>query len=447
MRKEEEHLRSQSVFSAQSIRNLSLLAAITCICGACSLVKEHTSPETYNMLTFNDGGTKEARLATVAYSQGKFSEAENHVINALNDNPKNPQALMVGALVYEQLGRPNRARQYYEDLMIYGGDATTVLGSQGGTPVKMTELAQKRLRLINVKQSKLVIEDQNGTKVFNISKEAGKAQRRSAIEEALFLREKRNIANQQPSTAEELQAVEVLFSEPEQNVISRFLILKELAEKDLVTKEEFLNARNTNIGGLLPLTHTPPAYGVDKSVPSPDLIIERINALKEAVESRAITPREFSAERDVIIEALLPPTPRQRMKPKAPSRDILGAAKDLRKLEILYDLQLITSKEKAKEKQAIEKYLGVNRAPSTKAATANNSAQPAPQTAPTTAPTIGAKEVMPVSPVATPTVSEPNNTEVVESSVEIITSAPVVENPADNTPTPQPLIPNVSSPF
>lgn len=117
-----------------------------------------------------------------------------------------------------------------------------------------------------------------------------------------------------------------MFNDQEQNIISRFLILKELAEKDLVTKEEFLNARNTNIGGLLPLTHTPPAYGVDKSVPSPDLIIERINALKEAVESRAITPREFSAERDVIIEALLPPSPRRRLKPKAPSRDILGAA-------------------------------------------------------------------------------------------------------------------------
>ena len=435
------------MFSAQSIRNFSLFAAVACICGACSFVKEHTSPETYNMLTFNDGGTKEARLATVAYSQGNFSEAENHVINALKDNPKNPQALIVSALVYEQLGRPNRARQYYEDLMIYGGEETTVLGSQGGTPIKMTDLAQKRLRLINVKQSKLVIEDQNGTKVFNISKEAGKSQRRSAIEEALFLREKRNIANQQPSTAEELQAVEVLFSEPEQNIISRFLILKELAEKDLVTKEEFLNARNTNIGGLLPLTHTPPAYGVDKSVPSPDLIIERINALKEAVESRAITPREFSAERDIIIEALLPPSPRQRMKPKAPSRDILGAAKDLRKLEILYDLQLITTKEKAKEKQAIEKYLGVNRTPSqpAPAQAQTQTVQPTVNTPQTSA--NAAKEVMPVSPVATPTLSEPNPEEVVESSVEIITSAPVVENPADNTPTPQPLIPNVSSPF
>ena len=47
----------------------------------------------------------------------------------------------------------------------------------------------------------------------------------------------------------------------------------------MVTKEEFLNGRMANLGGLLPLTNTPPAYGVVKPVPSPDLILERIRAL------------------------------------------------------------------------------------------------------------------------------------------------------------------------
>ena len=66
---------------------------------------------------------------------------------------------------------------------------------------------------------------------------------------------------------------------------------------------------------------------------SPELIIERLNILKEGVETRAITPREFSAERDVIIEALMSPTPRQRIKNRAPSKNILDAAQDLRRLE------------------------------------------------------------------------------------------------------------------
>lgn len=127
----------------------------------------------------------------------------------------------------------------------------------------------------------------------------------------------------------------------------------------MITKDEFLNGRMANIGGLLPLTSTPPAYGIGAPVPSPDLILERINALKEAVEARAITPREFSAERNLIIEAVLPPHPRQRLKPKAPSKNILDAAKDIRKLEVIHDLGLITSKEKEKEQKAIEKYLGI----------------------------------------------------------------------------------------
>lgn len=82
--------------------------------------------------------------------------------------------------------------------------------------------------------------------------------------------------------------------------------------------------------------------------------MERIKALKEAVASRAITPREFSAERDLIIEAILPPHPRQRLKNKAPSKNILDAAKDIRKLEVLYDLNLITSKEKEKSRKPLK---------------------------------------------------------------------------------------------
>lgn len=145
--------------------------------------------------------------------------------------------------------------------------------------------------------------------------------------------------------------------------------MKELAEKDLITKQEFLDGRQANIGGLLPLTNIPPAEGIQAPVPSPDLIIERIDSLKEAVEARAITPQEFSSERDLIVEAILPPNPRQRMKPQAPAKDILTAAKNLRKLDVIRDLGLITKSEQMKEKQAIENYLGINRADAKKAPT------------------------------------------------------------------------------
>ena len=408
------------MFSRTIIKSILFTTVTAGFLSSCALFERpangepsHSWKEGKNYYSY---GNKEATLATVAYSQGDFQEAETHVINALTNNPRHPQALMVGALLYEQLNRPNRSRQYYEDLMLVGGDETTLLGSKDGKPHKMTEIARQRLRLINMNQSEMVIEDKDGSKVFNISEEAAARQGKSALEEALFIREQTRAQNNKAVSEADVKAVEVLFTPQEQNTISRFLILKELAENDMITKEEFLNGRMANIGGLLPLTQTPPAYGIDKPVPSPDLILERINALKEAVEARAITPREFSAERNLIIEAILPPRPRQRMRPKAPSKDILSAAKDIRKLEVIYDLNLITSKEKEKEQKAIEKSLGI--------------AAPKPKTE--AAPKIEAKVV--TAPVAAPA-AEPSALEIDIKAEETVTAAP------------QPLIPAVSSPF
>ncbi len=404
-------------------------SAITILCSAtafglisgCAVFDKKDSDEPSNWVVrqFEKDGAENAQLATVAYSQGNFKQAEEYFLASLKENPRNPQALLVGALTYEQTGRPNRARQYYEDLILINGNETSILGTSNNVPEKMSDIARKRLRLINVRQSELVVEDDHGAKIFNISKENGQQQTRSAIEAALIAREQNNaLANQKPSTQEEIAAVQKLFNAQEQNVIARFLILKELAEKDLITKEEFLTRRMTNVGGLLPLTHQAPGTGIDRSVPSADLIIERINVLKDAVEARAITPREFSAERDLIIEALLPPNPRTRMQPKAPSKDILGAAQDIRKLEVLYDLNLITAKEKEKEQKAIENYLGLNKTSAPAVKEAPKAPEPKPAPAAKTA-------------------------QVEEISVEKIEEVSVPEG--QNLP--QPLLPEVSSPF
>ena len=386
---------------------------------SCSFIESHTSPETYNALTFGDNGAKEATKATLAYSQGEFDKADEHVQMSLRQNPKNTQALMIGALTAEKTGRLNRARQYYEDIILVGSDEETVLGTEDMQPQKMVDVAKKRLRLLTINQSKLVIENADGTTSFSISEEAAKRQGRSALEEALFIREQKNAADNKAVTEADVKAVEVLFTPQEQNIISRFLILKELAENDMITKEEFLAARQSNIGGLLPLTNAPAGITADKPVPSPDVIIERINALKAATEERAITPREFSAERDLIIEAILPPAPRQRLKRQAPAKDLLSAAKNLRKLEVIYDLDLITTKEKQKEQAAIERNLGIT---------------------PTKETTTTVKEKIEIVPA---------------ESLEANTTAPVSTAPQmpelpQSAPTdfaPRPLIPDVSSPF
>lgn len=431
------------MFSARINRFLICSTAVALISGCAILEKKDSDEESsWIVRQFEKDGAKEASKATIAYSEGEFKKALELASESLRDNPRNQQALLVGALSAETLGRVNRARQYYEDLIIIDGNDTSILGSSNGNPQKISEIAKERLRAITIKQSELVIENKDGAKNFNISKIAGDAQSKATITNAL---------KRKPAAAPKkafTPPIDDLFTQEEQNIISRFLVMKELAEKDFMTKEEFLSRRNANIGGLLPLTKQPPAVGIDTPVPSPELIVERINVLKEGVESRAITPREFAAEREVIIEALLPPNPRTRMKPKAPSKDILGAAKDLRKLEVLYQLNLITSGEKEAEKKAVEKYLGINReAPKTQAAPAPQKALTAEQAAPKEteapqAPVVEVKTTVEEMPI--PLKPEVNTVTKGDQAVAVITTT---EEVAPAAPGPQNIVPDVSSPF
>ena len=420
-----------------------LCTAAIAVLSGCAIFEKPDSDEESNWLVrqFEKDGAQAASKATVAYSQGEFKKAQQFSLEALKDNPRNQQALLVGALTAEKLGRINRARQYYEDLIIIDGKETSILGSSSGTPEKISEIARARLRAITIKQSELVIENKNGTKNFNISAEAGNAQSKATITHALSKKAA-------PAADKPALAIDNLFTQEEQNIISRFLVMKELAEKDFISKEEFLSRRNANIGGLLPLTKQAPGAGIDRPVPSPELIVERINVLKEGVENRAITPREFSAEREVIIEALLPPNPRTRMKPKAPSRDILGAARDLRKLEVLYDLNLITSGEKTAEKNAVEKYLGINRdTPKPQAdASASLTSEQTIQTVPAQPQNLQPEVIevtTTVEEMPIPLKPEVNTVTKGDEAVAVITKTETT--PAG--PAPQNIVPNVSSPF
>lgn len=350
------------MFSRHLTKTLLSATALSLL-AACAVVDKKDTPEESNWFVraFEKDGQSYANQATLAYSNGQFQKTLEYTNEALKANPRNQQALLVGALAAEKLGRYNKARQYYEDLIIINGSETSILGSSDGRPQKISEIAKNNLRAITIAQSNLTIENRDGTKHFAISEEAGNIQSKNTIAEALS---KKSI----PVVRTQPVGVDDIFTPDEQNIVSRFLILKELAEKDFITKDEFLSRRSANIGGLLPLTRQAPGVGINQPVPSPELIIERLEVLKDGVETRAITPREFSAERDIIIEALMSPAPRQRIKNKAPSKNILDAAKDLRRLEVLYDLNLITENERNAEKKAVEKYLGINRTPSKQAA-------------------------------------------------------------------------------
>ncbi len=114
---------------------------------------------------------------------------------------------------------------------------------------------------------------------------------------------------------------------PEQtNVLLRFLAMDRLLAKGLITRDEYERRRGENLGALLPYTHAAPSAGLTRPVPSPDALSSRLQALKRTLEMRAITPRQHALERGMILDAVLPGTPRSRALAEPYPSDVLAAA-------------------------------------------------------------------------------------------------------------------------
>ena len=97
-----------------------------------------------------------ADKAILSLIKGDIEDAEENVKKTLRINPKNPYALLVGAIIYENIGYPNRARQYYEDIITYKPSVSSLLGNINQLePVNIRDVAQKRLQVVNVKENRL----------------------------------------------------------------------------------------------------------------------------------------------------------------------------------------------------------------------------------------------------------------------------------------------------
>jgi hypothetical protein len=144
------------------------------------------------------------------------------------------------------------------------------------------------------------------------------------------------------------------FSGTDANVISRFATLRALRDQGLITQDEFQQRRRSNLGALLPQTSPPPAAGLDRPVPTTEQISARLRAIGRALEMRAISVSQHAAERNIILDALLPAAPVMIADPALPPNGLLEAADAVRRLEILRDGGYISSDEYSRERQAIE---------------------------------------------------------------------------------------------
>ncbi|MFN3076751.1 MAG: SPOR domain-containing protein [Alphaproteobacteria bacterium] len=143
---------------------------------------------------------------------------------------------------------------------------------------------------------------------------------------------------------------------PDSNLIRRFQVLRQLFNDGLMTEEEYGSRRNRNIAALLPLSSAePPALGLERPVPPASQISARLQALRAALEMRAITAGEHAAERTMILDGILPSSPSVRAPPQAPPADALQAGAMAGRLERLKAMGMISPEDVVRERGLIEK--------------------------------------------------------------------------------------------
>lgn len=259
----------------------------------------------------------ESGLAALARSD--YPEAERQAVAALRERPDDAYAMLALARTYEQTGRPDLARQYYQTIRALDPPGSAMIGSD--RPQPLAAVAQAGLDRL-----------------------AG-----PAVGEPLAERPAASPAN----------------------AARRFAVLRDLVERGLVTPDEFAVRRTANLGALLPYSERPPALGLDWPPPGAEAVAGRLRALAAGLEGRSLTAAEHAAERRTILDALLPAQPPLRRQAPAGPLDPAALAAHLARLQELRGAGLIGAEEQARERAAAERLV----------ATAETRAAPRPLTA------------------------------------------------------------------
>ena len=360
--------------------SLSLLTVLLCSCANFAFQDTTAVKE-----TAKESNTDKAIVYMV---KGDLDSALLNVTAALKDNPDDPYALMVAGIVYDMMGIPHKARRYYEDIIEGKYTETSMLDNFSfNAPKPLNEAALKRLKAIEVKKVPFAIhgtevitpemENLNGARPNMTSAYDAKTEQASMLGGGngmndTYIKASKQF-NAQPvsvensygtndTNAKTIYAGNQIFSGTDKNIVNRFVTFKRLFDEGLVTKEEYLARRTPNIGGLMPLSNPQPSIGIDRPIPDPEVIVDRLKALKTAFEIKAISAREYASERNLILDSLLPPAFKDKMVPPKPPEDILAGAEAIRRLEVLREQGLISDSELEKEKKAVERVVqfGIN---------------------------------------------------------------------------------------
>ena len=307
----------------------------------------------------------EAELGIAQLAMGNYVTAEGHFQRALRNNHKDVHALLGAGILYQNTGQLTKAREMYEAVLAIRPDDSKqfVVWSNIATR-PASQIASVNLSLL----------DSGGVANALGSGAAGTPGGAPGAMAAMpapavpapqipgvsaaptgsaMLGRRPAPTMQAPGTSAQAPAIGK-FAGRDANIISRFATIRALRDQGLMTQQEFASRRRANIGALLPLTAPPPSAGLDRPVPKTEQITGRLRAIGRALEMRAISVTQHSAERNMILDALMPSAPVVVANPGVPPRGLMAAADSVRRLESLRDTGFITSDEYVKERQAIE---------------------------------------------------------------------------------------------
>ncbi|MDA0240360.1 MAG: SPOR domain-containing protein [Proteobacteria bacterium] len=269
-------------------------------------------------------------------AKGELLAAQALFDKSLRTNPRDVHALIGKALIFQQTGQLEQAKASYEAVLAMRPDERQKLVIWNNLRAQsVTDLARINLALM-----------QGGS--------SPQGQNRAPALGAPPMTQPPMAPRSAAPAMAAPSAASVRASEGEANTISRFVTLRRLRDDGLITPQEFAVRRTANVGALLPLTKPAPAAGLDRPVPDTQQITQRLQAIRRALELRAITVRQHGAERTTIIDGLLPASRSIRAVPVPAPKDLLVAADQVRKLELLREGKLITPAEDAAERKAIE---------------------------------------------------------------------------------------------
>ncbi len=299
----------------------------------------------------------ETELALGEMAKGNYVAAEGHYQRALKVNAKDVHALLGQGILYQNSGRTTKAREMYEAVLaIRPKDSQRMVIWNDGSMRPVAEIASDNLALLDsggvlasMGRGPTGPQARDERPVAPAPPPASRPVVSGAPNGTAMLG--RRLATPVTTTA---PAVPMLAT-GDANIVSRFKTMRALRDQSLITQDEFATRRRANIGSLLPLTSPPPAAGLDRPVPTTGQISGRLRAIGRALEMRAMSVSQHTAERSMILDALMPGAPVVVANPGKPPEGLMEAADAVRPLEQIQDGGFISSYEYTRERKAIER--------------------------------------------------------------------------------------------